>query len=108
MVGRVREGLLLVIWGMFMKTFISAAQEKENGGSRAAQPGSFPGKALQSKRALPQGRAGLQKVSRVSTAGQSRHCRSGDRNVAWKRRDCESSSCVCRLSLCYLFLFLLP
>ena len=42
MVSRVREGLLLVIQGMFMKTFISAAQEKENGVSRVAQPGQLP------------------------------------------------------------------
>lgn len=54
-----------------MKTFISAAQEKENGVSGLTQPGSFLGKAGQSKRVLPQGRTGFQRFSRVSTAGQS-------------------------------------
>lgn len=71
MVSRVREGSLLVIRGMFTKTLITAAQEKENGVSRVAQPGGFHGKSGQSKRALPQGRTGFQRFSMVSTAGQS-------------------------------------
>lgn len=49
MASRVRGGLLLVIQGMFMKTFISAAQEKENGVGRVVQPGSIHGERLASR-----------------------------------------------------------
>lgn len=55
MVSRVKEGLLLLIQGMFMKTFISAAQEKENSVSRVDQPGNFHGKAQTTKESLASG-----------------------------------------------------
>lgn len=54
-VSRIREGLLLVIQEMFLKTFISAAQEKENSVRRVAQLGNFHGKARAIKESLASG-----------------------------------------------------
>lgn len=103
MASRVREGLLLVVQGMFMKTFISAAQEKETSVSRVVQPGSVHGKeACLSGQWDARGLAGPTQLARVDIIH-----RSGDRIVAWKCRNCKFSSCLASHILWYLFLFLL-
>ena len=94
MVSRVREGLLLVIQGMFMKTFISAAQEKENGVSRVAQPGQLPWESTGNQR---------EPCLRIPEAQMGQHSWQGltlqhrDRIVASECRDCEFKSCFCSL-----------
>lgn len=71
MASQVREGLLLVIQGMFMKTFISAAQEKENSVSRMVQPGSVHGKeACLSGQWDSRGLAGPTQLARGDIIGQ--------------------------------------
>lgn len=69
--GRVWEGLLLVIPGMFMKTFISAAQEEKQNQQSPTQPGNSHGKARTMEKLGPWKRAFL--GDGIPEAGQGQH-----------------------------------
>lgn len=97
MASRVRGGLLLVIQGMFMKTFISAAQEKENGVGRVVQPGSVHGReACLSGQRDSRGLAGPTPLARVDIVGQGTGSWLGNTGTV-------SSAPALHLTLCVIY-----